>query len=178
MIGLVTASTTAFTLVTIWQCHPLQAFWNRKIPGGRCFDSEAFWFSYSLINILLDVAILVLPVRQVLKLHVNKKEKFSLVAVFLLGILYESLISHFRFLLLINCIASVSQASFVPRLYLPQQPPKTQVGTTSRPHSGPSSKPTRVSSVHPCLCSSNPLQLCFLVSSLDLHLGARVIAVP
>ena len=90
MVGLVTTSTTAFTLVTIWQCKPLQTFWNRRIPGGRCFDSEAFWFSYSLINILLDVAILSLPVRQVLKLQVNSKEKLSLIAVFFLGILYAS----------------------------------------------------------------------------------------
>ena len=88
MIGLVTTSMTAFTLVTIWQCHPLEAFWNRKIPGGRCFDSEAFWFSYSLINIFLDVAILSLPVRQVLKLQVNTREKLSLLGVFFLGVLY------------------------------------------------------------------------------------------
>ncbi len=86
-IAFCSAAGTAFVLVTIWQCSPIAAFWDRTIPGSRCFHSEAFWFSYSLINILTDVAILALPVRQILCLELAWRDKWGLVGIFSLGIL-------------------------------------------------------------------------------------------
>ena len=90
LIGLVTSSAIAFVLVTIWQCNPVAAFWDKDLlaqPGARCFSSEAFWFSYSVINIILDVLILLLPIHEVLKLQLPSREKIALCAVFSLGIL-------------------------------------------------------------------------------------------
>ncbi|KAL9638225.1 MAG: hypothetical protein Q9164_001702 [Protoblastenia rupestris] len=89
LIGLVTSSGIAFVLVTIWQCNPIAAFWDKDLlaqPGARCFSSEAFWFSYSVINIILDVLILLLPIHEVLKLQLPSREKIALCAVFSLGI--------------------------------------------------------------------------------------------
>lgn len=92
LIGVVTASGVAFTLVTIWQCSPLPAFWDKSIlktnPSSHCFSSSAFWFSYSLTNIFLDILILLLPIHEVLKLHLPLKEKLELIGVFSLGCLY------------------------------------------------------------------------------------------
>ena len=91
LIGLVTASGVAFVLVTIWQCSPIDAFWDKtllKTPGARCFSSEAFWFSYSVINIVLDFGILLLPIHEVLKLQLPWRDKIALVGIFSLGILY------------------------------------------------------------------------------------------
>lgn len=92
LIGVVTASAIAFTLVTIWQCSPIAAFWDKSIlksnPSSHCFDSEAFWFSYALINIFLDILILFLPIHEVVKLQLPLREKLELIGVFSLGILY------------------------------------------------------------------------------------------
>ena len=81
----------AFTLVTIWQCTPIAAFWDKTIltknPSSHCFDSEAFWFSYALINIVLDVLVLILPIHEVVKLQLPWREKGELIAVFSLGVL-------------------------------------------------------------------------------------------
>lgn len=91
LITIIGAASFAFTIVTIFQCTPVAAFWDKSIlksqPGSHCFDSEAFWFSYALINILLDVVILVLPIREVVKLQLPWREKAGLVAVFSLGVL-------------------------------------------------------------------------------------------
>ena len=77
----------AFILVTIWQCTPLAAFWDKSIPGGHCFHSKAFWFSYSIINIATDVCILALPIRQILSLELATRDKLGLVGIFSVGIL-------------------------------------------------------------------------------------------
>lgn len=91
MIGLVLTSSIAFIIVTIWQCTPLAAFWNKTLLmppiNGHCFDSEAFWFSYSLFNILLDVLIFFLPIHEIFKLQLPLREKCELIGVFLLGAL-------------------------------------------------------------------------------------------
>ena len=90
MIGLVCAANTAFVLVTIFQCHPISAFWDKsllKLAGNHCFSSKAFWFSYSVVNIVLDFLILLLPIHEVLKLQLPLKEKIALCGVFSLGIL-------------------------------------------------------------------------------------------
>ena len=92
LIAIVSASGITFTLVTIWQCKPIEAFWDKSLlgpshPGNHCFDSEAFWFSYSVINIILDFFILLLPIHEILKLQLPMREKFALIGVFALGLL-------------------------------------------------------------------------------------------
>ncbi len=90
LIGLVTSSGIAFVLVTIFQCSPVAGFWDKTLiadGAGFCFSSEAFWFSYSVINIILDVMVLILPLHEVLKLQLPWGQKLGIVGVFSLGIL-------------------------------------------------------------------------------------------
>ena len=87
------AAGIAFVLVTIWQCSPIAAFWDRTIRGSHCFHSEAFWFSYSLINIVTDVAILALPLRQIFALELALRDKWGLVGIFSLGTLLVETLS-------------------------------------------------------------------------------------
>ena len=87
--------TGAFTLATVWQCRPIAAFWDRSKPNFYCVDNFAFWLSFSLINIVTDFTILVLPIQQVLRLKLNLRDKLALCFVFSLGALYVSSCSAF-----------------------------------------------------------------------------------
>jgi hypothetical protein len=81
---------TAFIIATIFQCLPVKAIWDKSVRHPTCINSEAFWFSYAMINIVSDVTILALPIRQILQLQLSLKTKLGLMAVFLMGSLYGS----------------------------------------------------------------------------------------
>ncbi|KDB20632.1 hypothetical protein H109_07385, partial [Trichophyton interdigitale MR816] len=74
----------AFIPPTIWQCSPVEAYWDRSIPH-TCLSSFPNWLSYAIINITTDVILLVLPVQQILRLQLTKRDKIALILVFLLG---------------------------------------------------------------------------------------------
>ena len=66
------------------QCRPLKAFWDITIQG-QCFDSIKFVLGVQGVNIFLDVAILLLPMKMVWGLHRPWQERLALSGVFLLG---------------------------------------------------------------------------------------------
>ncbi|EEQ34991.1 uncharacterized protein MCYG_07810 [Microsporum canis CBS 113480] len=74
----------AFIPPTIWQCSPVAAYWDRSIPH-TCLSSFPNWLSYAIINITTDVILLILPVQQILRLQLTKRDKIALILVFLLG---------------------------------------------------------------------------------------------
>ncbi|KAF2797813.1 hypothetical protein K505DRAFT_297692 [Melanomma pulvis-pyrius CBS 109.77] len=85
--GFIIASGMAFIIGTIFQCTPISYFWDRRIPGGgRCFNNEPWWISYSVVQILTDVFLLVLPIQQVFTLSMTKTEKLGLSLIFGTGI--------------------------------------------------------------------------------------------
>ncbi|OKL58533.1 hypothetical protein UA08_06369 [Talaromyces atroroseus] len=69
----------------IFQCSPIAYTWDKAIPGGSCFDQQAFYRYVSPPNILTDVLILVMPLPSVWKLHTRVGQKVALTGVFLLG---------------------------------------------------------------------------------------------
>ena len=72
-------------VATICQCLPIQAAWIKSTPNAVCIDSNAFWEAYGVINILTDVAILVLPVWTVAKLRLPIRDRVGLLFAFTLG---------------------------------------------------------------------------------------------
>ena len=85
-LGIVAAFTIGSTIATILQCIPIGASWDKSIDA-TCINSTAFWHAFAVINILTDAIILFLPVREVLLLHLDRREKFGLLALFSLGAL-------------------------------------------------------------------------------------------
>ena len=71
-------------LVVIFQCTPVHKAWQLDAPG-RCID-VMLWSQYlSVPNIALDVALLILPLPQVWRLHTGLAQKMGLTAAFTLG---------------------------------------------------------------------------------------------
>jgi len=85
-LSVVVAFTTGATFATIFQCVPIAASWDKSVEA-ECTDSTAFWYAWCIINIVTDVAILALPVREVWQLQLPSREKIGLLAVFSLGAL-------------------------------------------------------------------------------------------
>lgn len=76
------------TFLTIFHCVPTQAFWDKSIKDARCdIDNAKFFFGTTLTHLLLDVAILVLPVMQVRQLKLRMGQKVGVIGLFMFGIL-------------------------------------------------------------------------------------------
>ncbi|KAK4164704.1 hypothetical protein QBC43DRAFT_300171 [Cladorrhinum sp. PSN259] len=85
MIGISTAYFVAAQVTNLCACIPIDLFWNRTNKGGRCLNFNLFSFIIGLIEIVLDIAILTLPIRAVLSLQMPRKTKVMVSGVFLLG---------------------------------------------------------------------------------------------
>ncbi len=77
----------AYIVATVFQCTPVSGFWNKSIKDLYCINSQSFWMSYALLNIITDFAILALPVTQVMKLRLPLLQKIGLTCIFALGAL-------------------------------------------------------------------------------------------
>jgi hypothetical protein len=86
LIGVVIAWCLSNLLPSIFSCRPISGFWNfDMIPPPICIDKKILYITGSSINIATDVAILCLPIREVMRLQMHRQTKLALVAVFLLG---------------------------------------------------------------------------------------------
>ncbi|KAH5368486.1 hypothetical protein HBI49_089830 [Parastagonospora nodorum] len=68
----------------IFLCKPIHTYWNLRV-NGTCMDAETHFFSTSLIGIVLDWAIWILPIPVVGRLKLPRRQKWGLMCVFGLG---------------------------------------------------------------------------------------------
>lgn len=59
--ALITITETTFTICLIFQCSPIHAYWERAMPGRKCFNQPLFYYIDASINILYDLCVLVTP---------------------------------------------------------------------------------------------------------------------
>ncbi|CAG8961554.1 hypothetical protein HYFRA_00006088 [Hymenoscyphus fraxineus] len=75
----------AGTIATIVSCIPIHRLWIGPSAGGYCFNFNIYWMAMGSVELLIDMAILILPIRMVLTLRLDRQHKILLVAIFLLG---------------------------------------------------------------------------------------------
>jgi hypothetical protein len=80
----------ASVLTTVMLCQPISAFWTNHHPQipdpGEC--SHPWGISFLMVHgvgILIDIAILLLPIRTVFTLQMAKKTKYAVAGIFALG---------------------------------------------------------------------------------------------
>ena len=92
-IGIVIfAYSTVRVAVVAAQCVPLSILWS--VPGtvkGYCIKVEPALLVSSSMNVLTDLIMFSLPISKLWALRVDSKQRFQLLAIFLLGGLYVSL---------------------------------------------------------------------------------------
>ncbi|KAH7317548.1 integral membrane protein [Rhexocercosporidium sp. MPI-PUGE-AT-0058] len=73
----------AFMVAVCFQCIPLAYWWDRTIPGGKCFNVQAFYRIMCVPNIVTDIVVMVLPIKVVVELKLPTIKKIALFIVFL-----------------------------------------------------------------------------------------------
>ncbi|TEY37398.1 hypothetical protein BOTCAL_0521g00030 [Botryotinia calthae] len=83
-IGIVIVYSIAAVSATIWSCNPIEKSWNKALPGS-CIQIGNVWYSTSVMAIVTDLIIIVLPIYQIRRLQLPLSQKFGLVLMFSLG---------------------------------------------------------------------------------------------
>lgn len=85
---LIVTSGLAFIIATIFQCTPVSGVWSKGYEQMTCIDSKAFWISYAALNIVTDIILLAMPIRQVSRLQISTLDKVGLSLVFCTGLFF------------------------------------------------------------------------------------------
>ena len=85
MIGVVTAYCLGCLITFFANCQPFEANFAPGMPGVHCGNPQAGWLGTGLANILTDIAILSLPMRNVWNLQLPKRTKWAVMGVFAIG---------------------------------------------------------------------------------------------
>ncbi|KAK6539151.1 hypothetical protein TWF694_009395 [Orbilia ellipsospora] len=75
-------------MVTVFQCRPISGAWNLTIrlqPQTSCIDIIVFFYAATTINVLLDLALVFLPIVPIANLHLPTRKKFAVCLLFLVG---------------------------------------------------------------------------------------------
>lgn len=80
---------TSFVFAGIFQCRPINFYWNRwdGEHAGKCLDINALGWANAAISIALDVWMLGLPLSQVFHLKLAWKKKVGVTLMFFVGTL-------------------------------------------------------------------------------------------
>ncbi|KAJ5272141.1 hypothetical protein N7524_005410 [Penicillium chrysogenum] len=87
----------AFVLISVFQCRPLPGAWHRwyEEENYKCNHINAQGWSAAVLNMVLDIIVMVLPLRQLYGLNLSVKRKSYVMCMFSLGI-FVTLISILR----------------------------------------------------------------------------------
>ncbi|TKA63200.1 hypothetical protein B0A49_08990 [Cryomyces minteri] len=83
-IVVVIVGSLAFACGTVLMCTPVQKSWNRQLQG-ECFNYAAFWYAHAGFNTLMDIWIYIMPLPVLVKLKMEKRDRYGLYFVFALG---------------------------------------------------------------------------------------------
>lgn len=83
------AYVVAFSMAVTFHCTPISYTWTGWTgeAEGQCVNFNAFAWAHAIINIIFDVYVIVLPILELLKLHVSRRRLIHLILMFSVGFL-------------------------------------------------------------------------------------------
>ncbi|KAJ2994930.1 hypothetical protein NUW58_g1415 [Xylaria curta] len=85
--GLNSVYYTINILIEVNSCHPREYYWDKTIPGGKCLDGPVLALTSALINLIFDIAILILPQTVIWRLNMSRRRRAGVSIVFIIGLL-------------------------------------------------------------------------------------------
>lgn len=76
-----------YTILEIFQCTPREYIWNKLLPRGSCIDDSAINVTVGVINVISDIAILILPQKVIWNLQISTRKRICISLIFAVGIL-------------------------------------------------------------------------------------------
>jgi hypothetical protein len=78
-----------FVIVTALQCIPVRIAWEHwdGEHHGKCISLNALGWASASVNILLDLIVIILPIRQLKDLAISRRRKAGVMLMFLGGFL-------------------------------------------------------------------------------------------
>lgn len=80
------AEMVAVLMVVVFQCSPVESFWNLKL-GQHCINQQSFALSTALLTIVTDIVVVALPFWVFLGLQMSSRKKLALIVVFSMGLM-------------------------------------------------------------------------------------------
>ena len=74
----------AWSIYALLTCHPIEKYWLFYIPG-TCAGQFPGTFGSAISSVIIDLAILIIPLPPIWQLNLKTSRKLSVVAVFVLG---------------------------------------------------------------------------------------------
>lgn len=76
----------AFFLTAVFQCTPVNFFWDQvRGEGGSCVSSNALALSHAVVNLVLDFWLLAIPLSQLYRLQMKAWRKVGVTTMFIIG---------------------------------------------------------------------------------------------
>lgn len=99
LIGLTSIWGLVYSIPTWVPCYPVASMWDFTLPARHCWgyvspdpaQALGFYISHSVTTTLLDLVIIVLPVRLLFRRNAQRKTRIALMCLFVLGLAYVSL---------------------------------------------------------------------------------------
>lgn len=89
MMAIVVAWSVAFFFANLFICNPvtplIEPFYDHG--NSKCYNGVPMWYTGCVTDIAIDLILLAMPLRPVLKLHLPIKQKMGVLVMFLLGAL-------------------------------------------------------------------------------------------
>ncbi|KAK6521783.1 hypothetical protein TWF506_001987 [Arthrobotrys conoides] len=79
------ATGISFMFVIIFQCSPINAYWDLTLPKAKCVNESAANIANAVINSFCDLYVFSLPIKDMLGLRLPLRQRISLVVLFSLG---------------------------------------------------------------------------------------------
>ncbi|SPO04190.1 related to integral membrane protein [Cephalotrichum gorgonifer] len=84
-IGFLCAWTVTIAFLLSLICIPVAAFWDSSVKG-RCLNSLTVWYVMASFNLVTDILLFIMPMPMIRSLQLPRKQKYTLVIVFSLGL--------------------------------------------------------------------------------------------
>lgn len=87
----------AFGTATALQCLPIRIAWEHwdGEHHGKCINLNADAWASAAVNIILDLIVITIPMRELSQLKMSRRRKFGIMLMFLGGGLYVQYPSYF-----------------------------------------------------------------------------------
>ncbi|KAF5545791.1 L-fucose permease [Fusarium mexicanum] len=75
-----------YAIISFFGCQPIKASWDLAAQAtSKCVDKFGFFLAASVANVIMDMVILLLPLRIVIPLQIPRRQKMSLLFLFTTG---------------------------------------------------------------------------------------------